>query len=69
MNIYLFILLYFFMYRWDHTLELIDGDLWVFGGMWTENLYTGERFNGSHWNLEQLSKQHMDSSSAVISCQ
>ena len=44
------------MYRWDHTMELIDGDLWVFGGLWTENLSTGERFNGSHWNLEQLKR-------------
>jgi len=55
--------------RWDHTMELIDDELWVFGGMWTENLYSGERFNGIDWNLEELSQPHQDSSSAVLPCQ
>ena len=45
-------------------MEIIDGKLHVFGGLWSLN--TMEWFDGEEWHVEDLNYDHGDSTSAVL---
>jgi len=52
--------------RWDHTMEIVNGQIHIFGGLWEP--YTMEWFDGEEWHLEDLQFNHLDSTSAVLPC-
>jgi len=54
--------------RWDHTMEIVNGQIHIFGSLWPESASTMEWFDGESWHLEDLMYSHLDSASAVVPC-
>lgn len=52
--------------RWDHSMEVVNGQLQIFGGLWEP--FSMEWFDGEEWHVEQLQFDHSYSTTAVLPC-
>lgn len=57
--------------RWDHTMQVVNGQLMVFGGNGGANQTvskTLEIFDGIGWSVGQMASSHDDHASVVVNC-